>query len=305
VSRYLVFRLFRAVLAILAIVTIVFFVARLTGDPATVALGSTASGADIQAYRHLMGWDQPLPVQYLTFLGNLARGEFGSSFYFRVPALELVLERVPATLELAVAGMAFACLIGVGLGLAAAACQGSLLDRGLMSLAVIGRSLPIFWLALLLVMAFAVNMRLLPVSGRDGWSSLVLPALSLGLVSAAEIARLARSAMVEVLSQDFVRTARAKGLPRHVVLGRHALRNALNPILTVVSLQFASLLGGAVVTETIFAWPGLGRLTVNAIASRDFPVIQASVFLLAVWFAVTNLIVDLLYPVLDPRIRRA
>ncbi|MFN8523922.1 MAG: ABC transporter permease [Chloroflexota bacterium] len=300
---YALYRLGRTALAIFAIVTVVFFVARVTGDPAAVSLGSSASGADIEAYRRLMGWDQPLAVQYGQFLVNLTRGDFGASFYYRVPALGLVLERMPATMLLATAGLVFATVLGVGLGVVAAAWRGSWLDRVAMSVAVVGRSIPIFWLALLLVLALAVNARLFPVSGRDQWGSLVLPALSLGLVSAAEIARLTRSAVIEVLGDDFIRTARAKGLPGTTVMTRHALRNALNPVLTIVALQLASLLGGAVVTETIFAWPGVGRLAVAAIISRDFPVVQASVFLMAVMFAVTNLVVDLLYPLVDPRIR--
>jgi peptide/nickel transport system permease protein len=302
-TRYVLARLGRALLAVVAIVTVVFFVARLTGDPSASVLGGQASREEVEAYRALMGWDRPLWAQYLQFAHAVLRGDFGASFYFRVPAMELVLERLPATLELTLAAMTVAVLLGVSLGVAAAAARGSLLDRALMSVATLGRSLPIFWLALLLVLLFAVQLRWLPVSGRDGWASLVLPALSLGAVSAAEIARLARSAVVEVLANDYVRTARAKGLPGRLVVLRHGLRNALNPILTSVSLQFASLLGGAVVTETIFAWPGLGRLTVTAIQTRDFPVVQAAVFLFALGFALTNLIVDLLYPVVDPRIR--
>ena len=303
-TRYVFVRLVRTTLAVFAVTTIVFFVARLTGDPSAVILGGQASEDDVQAYRRLMGWDRPLWAQYLQFLGTASRLDFGDSFYFRVPAMELVLERLPATIELTVAAVLLAVLIGVSLGMVAAALRGSVLDRLLMSLATIGRSLPIFWLALLLILFFAVELRWLPVSGRDGWSSLVLPALSLALVSAAEIARLTRSAMVEVLSNDYIRTATAKGLPQWIVVARHALGNAMNPVLTIVSLQFASLLGGAVVTETIFAWPGLGRLTVTAIQTRDFPVVQAAVFLFAVGFALTNLIVDLLYPIFDPRIRQ-
>jgi len=303
-TRYVFVRLVRTTLAVFAVTTIVFFVARLTGDPSAVILGGQASEDDVQAYRRLMGWDRPLWAQYLQFLGTASRLDFGDSLYFRVPAMELVLERLPATIELTVAAVLLALLIGVSLGMVAAALRGSVLDRLLMSLATIGRSLPIFWLALLLILFFAVELRWLPVSGRDGWSSLVLPALSLALVSAAEIARLTRSAMVEVLSNDYIRTATAKGLPQWIVVARHALGNAMNPVLTIVSLQFASLLGGAVVTETIFAWPGLGRLTVTAIQTRDFPVVQAAVFLFAVGFALTNLIVDLLYPIFDPRIRQ-
>lgn len=303
--RYLVVRTVRTLLAVFAVTTVVFFVARLTGDPSTVMLGTQASNEEIQAYRHLMGWDRPLWAQYLQFVGTALRLDFGDSFYFRVPAMGLVLERLPATVELTLAAVTFAVAIGVSLGVLAAVYRGSILDRALMSVATLGRSLPIFWLALLFILFFSVELRWLPVSGRDGWSSLVLPALSLGAVSAAEIARLTRSATVEVLANDYILTARAKGLPGRLVVPRHALRNALNPIVTIVSLQFASLLGGAVVTETIFAWPGLGRLTVQAIQTRDFPVVQAAVFLFAAGFALTNLLVDLLYPVFDPRIRQA
>lgn len=303
-TRYILVRLIRTAFAIVALTTIVFFVARLTGDPATISLGGQASEADIQAYRHQMGWDRPVWAQYLQFAGAALRGNFGDSFYFRVPAMELVLERLPATLKLTVVAVGIAVALGVGLGMLAAAFQGSILDRLLMSVATVGRALPIFWLALLLILFFAVRLRWLPVSGNDGWSSLVLPALSLGVVSAAEIARLTRSATIDVLANDYMLTARAKGLPTRLVLMRHALRNALNPVVTIVSLQFASLLGGAVVTETIFAWPGLGRLIVTAIQTRDFPVVQAATFLFAVGFALTNLVVDVLYPVFDPRIRQ-
>jgi ABC-type dipeptide/oligopeptide/nickel transport system permease component len=303
--RYMVLRLARTGLVVVAITTIVFFVSRLTGDPANVMLGSQATEADIQTYRHLMGWDQPLPLQYLRFLTTAWRGDFGQSFYYRTPAFDLVLERLPATLALAMAAMAFAAGLGVLLGVLAAVHRGTLLDRLVMSLAILGRSLPVFWVAILLIFFLAAQVRLFPVSGADSPLGLVLPALSLGVVQAAEVARLTRSAMVEVLAREYMRTGRAKGLAGWVLLRRHALRNALNPILTILSLQFGGLLGGAVVTETIFAWPGLGRLTVSAILVRDFPVVQAAVFLFALGFALINLAVDLLYPVVDPRIRTA
>jgi peptide/nickel transport system permease protein len=304
VLGYVIFRILRAAVVVAGILVVVFFVSRLTGDPATMIFGLNATEDQIQAYRTRMGWDRPLHAQFGQFAWSAVRGDFGDSFFYTRNALRLVASRLPATLELAGAAIAFAVTLGLTAGVVAATFRGRLWDSATMSAAILGRSVPVFWLALLLIQVFAVLLGILPVSGRDVPASLVLPAVSLGLVNAAEIARLTRSSMVEVLAQDYVRTGHAKGLTAWRVVGLHALRNALVPVITIVGLQLGSLLGGAVITETIFAWPGLGQLTVQAILRRDFPVLQASVFLVALGFVAINLLLDLLYPLLDPRIAR-
>jgi peptide/nickel transport system permease protein len=251
-----------------------------------------------------MGWDRPLGVQFTQFAWAAVRGDFGDSFFYTRSAMGLVASRFPVTLALAATALLVAVTIGLTAGVLAAALRGTLWDSLTMSAAIMGRSVPVFWLALLLIEVFAVALGILPVSGSDAPGALVLPAASLGLVNAAEIARLTRSSMVNVLGQDYIRTGHAKGLAAWRVVGVHGLQNALVPVITIIGLQLGSLLGGAVITETIFAWPGLGQLTVQAILRRDFPVLQASVFLVALGFVAINLTLDLLYPFLDPRIVR-
>ena len=299
---YVAVRLFRAALVVAGILAVVFFVARLTGDPATMIFGLNVTDEQIQAYRTRMGWDRPLAAQFGQFAWSALRGDFGDSFFFSRSAMGLVLSRLPLTLELAAASILVATAIGLSAGLLAAAFRGSTWDSVIMSAAILGRSVPVFWLALLLIEVFAVLLGVLPVGGKDAPGALVLPAASLGLVNAAEIARLTRSSMVQVLAQDYVRTGHAKGLSPARVVVMHGLRNALVPVATIIGLQLGSLLGGAVITETIFAWPGLGQLTVQAILRRDFPVLQAAVVLVALGFVAINLLLDVLYPVLDPRI---
>jgi peptide/nickel transport system permease protein len=257
----------------------------------------------IESFRHQMGFDRPWVVQYVDFLGKAVRGDFGVSLRQQQPTITLVAERIPATLELAAAAMAIAVCIGLPVGIAAATHRGTLLDNLLMLVGLLGQSVPVFWLGLLLIMVFAVELGWLPVAGTGGIDHLVLPAVTLGLFSTAYIARMTRSSMLEVLGRDYVRTARAKGLKHRVVIRAHALRNALIPLITVIGLQCGALLGGAVITESIFAWPGVGRLTIQAIQSKDLPLVQACVLLLAVIFVFANLVVDLLYAYLDPRIR--
>jgi peptide/nickel transport system permease protein len=303
VVRHVAGRVARGLLIILGVTTMVFFASRLTGDPATLTLGANVSDQQIDHYRKIMGWDRPLGWQYVRYVESALRGDFGTSFYYEEDALRLVLERLPATVELTVAALFLAVSIGVVTGVGAAVRRDTPLDSAIMSIAVTGRAVPVFWLALLLMYLFAVRLHVLPVAGREaGIASLVLPALSLGAVQAAEIARLTRSSMVDILTQDYIRTARSKGLPPRVFLARHALRNALVPVVTIVGLQLGNLLGGAVVTETIFSWPGVGQLAVDSILRRDFPVVQVSVLLLAVGFVVISVLLDAVYPLLDPRI---
>ena len=233
------------------------------------------------------------------------RGDFGTSLRQQQPTFTLIGQRLPATLQLASSAMAIALLLGLPLGVLAAIRRGSVWDNALMLFGLLGQSMPVFWLGLLLIMIFAVGLGWFPVAGADTPRHLILPAITLGLFSTAYIARMARSSMLEVLGRDFVRTARAKGLPSRNVVIRHALRNALIPLVTVIGLQFGALLGGAVITETIFAWPGVGRLTIQAIQTKDLPLVQACVVLLASIFVLVNLAVDLLYTYLDPRIRLA
>lgn len=302
-GRHIAGRVVRGLLIVLGVTTIVFFASRLTGDPATLTLGANVSDQQIDSYRKLMGWDRPLGWQYLRYMRSALQGDFGVSFYYEQDAVQLVFERLPATLELTAAALGFAIALGLLAGIASAVRRGTPLDAVFMSVAVMGRAVPVFWLALLLMYLFAVRLHLLPVAGREaGVASLILPALSLGSVQAAEIARLTRSSMVEIMTQDYIRTARSKGLPSRILIMRHALRNALVPVVTIIGLQLGNLLGGAVVTETIFSWPGVGQLAVASILRRDFPVVQVSVLLLAVGFVVISVVLDVLYPILDPRI---
>ncbi len=300
---YLVRRLIQSLYVVLGLSLLVFLILHLTGDPALVILPPYATRQEIAAFREKMGFNDPIYVQYLRFLGKAARGDFGSSFIQGQPALALVLERMPATVELSVAAMVFSVMLAVPAGILAALQKDRLLDYLSMVLALLGQSMPAFWLGLMLLMFFAVGLDLLPVSGRGTPAHLILPAITLGSFVAARIARLTRSEMLEVLGQEFIRTARAKGLRELAVVGKHAFKNSVVPVLTIVALELGTILGGAVITETIFSWPGVGRLMVDSISDRDFPVVQAGVFLIAVIFVVINLIVDILYAYLDPRIR--
>jgi peptide/nickel transport system permease protein len=300
---YLLRRLLQTVYVVLGLSVLVFIILHLTGDPALVILPPYASPAEIDAFRHRMGFDDPLWRQYVRFLGHVLHGDFGTSFIQNQPALRLVLERMPATIELSLAAMGFSVLLAVPAGILAAVRKDKLVDLASMVLALLGQSIPAFWLGLMLIMVFSVWLDLLPVSGRGSLAHLVLPAITLGSFTAARIARLTRSEMLEVLGQDFVKTARAKGLGELPVIAKHAFKNSVIPVLTIVALELGTVLGGAVITETIFSWPGVGRLMVDAISDRDFPVVQAGVFVIAVIFVGINLVVDVIYAWLDPRIR--
>ena len=273
------------------------------GDPVRMLASPTAKQEDLERIRERMGLNDPLLVQYTRWLGNALTGDFGESMRSGAPISELLPPRLWNTVRLTLASMALAIALGLAGGLIAALRPGSLLDTVTMAVSVAGLSIPPFWLGLMLILFFSVRLDLLPAGGGDSWRHVILPALSLGLASAALIARMVRSSLLEVLRADYVRTARARGLRDRAVVARHALPNALIPTITVIGLQFGTLLAGAVVTEVVFSWPGMGTLLVSAISNRDFPVVQASLLAVSISFLLVNLLTDLLYTVADPRIR--
>jgi len=302
VFRYVAKRILFAALTILGVVTIVFILQRTTGDPIATLLPPDVPLEEQAKLRSALGLDQPIHVQYGKFLAGLARGDLGYSYRQGAPALGLVLERVPSTFRLAFAGMLVAIAIGIPAGVLAAVYRGTAGDRIVMSLALVGQAMPVYWTGILLILLFSVRLRWLPAISDGGLVSMIMPALAVGGYSAARIARMTRSSMLEVLRMDYVRTARSKGLRNNVVIVEHALRNALIPIVTVLGMEFGSLMGGSVIVESVFAWPGVGRLAVNAIMGRDYPVVQAVVVVVSAIFVLINLGVDLTYGLLDPRI---
>ncbi len=305
-AQYIIRRLLQAVLVVFGVVTVVFIILNLTGDPVRLMLGEQASEEDITAVRRQLGLDRPLHEQYFKYLGNVVRGDFGGSIRQRgLPAMDLVLERYPATLRLALTALAFSVLLATIFGIISAVKRYSVLDNVVMFLALFGQSVPNFWLGIMLILIFAVNLGWLPSQGfGDGDPRyLILPMLALAATPLARLTRLVRSGMLEILGQDYIRTARAKGLREGMVVVRHALKNAAIPLVTIIGLDMGALLGGAVVTETIFAWPGVGLLVIESINGRDFPVVQAAVFVIATSFVLINLLVDLIYTWLDPRVR--
>jgi peptide/nickel transport system permease protein len=305
VRGYVVGRVLQAVVALLGVTCVAFLLVSLSGDPAFILLTPEAGEEQRAAFRKLYGLDQPLPVQYARYVSHVARGDFGRSFAFNRPAIQVVLERLPATLLLTATAVALGMVVGMPAGVAAAVKASGPLDRLVMALVLLGQSVPTFWLGLLMIRIFAVNLRWVPVSGHGTVLHLVMPAVALGLYLAALLARLTRSEMLEALAQDYVRTARAKGLSERSMTVAHALKNALLPIVTLIGLQLGALLGGAVVTETVFAWPGIGSLVLDAILRKDYPVVLAAVELVAAGFIVINMALDLLYGYLDPRLRTA
>ena len=287
----------------LGVSVVVFALVHLSGDPVLLMVSPDAPADVVTATRQALGFDRPLYEQLARYLSHAAQGDLGISLRMNRPVTTLILERLPATMELTLAALVIAVLVAIPAGIVSAVTRGSIVDRLAMTGAVAGQAVPIFWLALLLIALFGVRLRWLPVYGSGSLAHLVLPAVSLSTIIMGRLARLVRSSMLEVLGQDYVRTARAKGLGESRVLAVHALKNAAIPIVTLLGLQFAQLLGGAVVTETIFAWPGIGRLVVEAIFNRDFPVVQGVVLVVSLIFVAVNVLVDLSYAVLDPRIR--
>ena len=300
---YLTRRLLQSLLVLFGVSFVVFFILHLTGDPALVLLPPDASAEDVQRFREAMGFNDPFFVQYARFLSGALRGDFGQSVRHGEPAFDLVVERMPATFELAGAALGVALALAIPAGIVSAVRRNTLLDYVSTIVALLGQSMPTFWLGIMLILICSVQFNLLPSSGRGGLEHLILPAVTLGLFTTARITRLTRSGMLEVLNQDYIRTARAKGVGGPPVIWKHALKNAAIPIVTIVGIELGTLLGGSVITETIFAWPGVGRLSVQAIYNRDYRVVQAAVFLLSTTFVLVNLVVDMLYTYLDPRIR--
>ncbi len=305
-AAYLIRRLALAIFVVWGVVTMVFVVMRLVpGDPANAFLGVDATQEEVQQLRERLGLDRSIPEQYVIFLRQAAGGDLGSSTYSGQPALEMIIERLPATIRLASAALALALVTAFVLGVTAALRANSALDQLISVVTVMGQSLPDFWIGLMLILVFSGILRLLPTFGSDTLAHLILPAVTLALPLMGATTRLVRSGMLEILGQDYIRTARAKGLKPSVVVRRHALKNMLIPVVTVFGLRLGYLLGGSVIVETVFSWPGVGNTIIFAISSRDYAVVQAATLVVAISFVAINLVIDLIYVVLDPRIRFA
>ncbi|MGH7334164.1 MAG: ABC transporter permease [Candidatus Rokuibacteriota bacterium] len=302
-AAYLAGRLAQSGIVLVGVSAVVFFSLFLTGDPTPLMLPPDASRQEIDRFREAMGFDDPLLIQYGRYLWNAVRGNLGTSLRFQEPVVRLILDRLPATALLAVTALAWSTLAGVVAGIAGAWRRDTWLDLGVRLLTLGGQAVPGFWLGLLLILVFSLHLRWLPTSGYGTWDRLILPAATLGAYYMSAVTRLVRASLVDVLAQEYIRTSRSKGLSEWTVVAKHGLRNALIPALTVQSLHLGALLGGALITEIIFAWPGVGRLAVQAIYNRDFPLVQAVVLFAALVFVTLNTLVDLLYVVLDPRIR--
>jgi len=300
--QFILKRIWHTGFVVIGISVISFFFIHLSGDPVMLMLPGDATDQEIEELRVQLGFNDPLHVQYLRFAAKAIKGDFGDSLYYNIPVFELITERLPASMELACAAMLFALVFAVPIGILSAVKRGSFLDMSSMFGALVGLSMPHFWLGIMLMLLFSVHLGWLPTSGRGTMAHLIMPAVSLGLGLMAMFARLTRSVMLEVLSLDYIRTARAKGLKEQVVIAKHALKNALIPLVTVAGMQFGFLIGGTVIIETVFAWPGLGRLVVQAIFSRDYPLVQGIVFIFSIIFVGMNLFVDILYVYLDPQI---
>jgi len=301
--RFLLLRVAQSLLTILLVLFVVFGVARVAGDPVTLLVDFDSSQEDIDKLKSELGLNDPLPVQFVDFTLDAMRGDFGISFRTSRPAMQEVLERVPASLKLAGLSLAFALAISIPLGVVAAITRGSAFDALARFFALVGQAAPNFWVGLILIFFFSVRLGWLPTGGRGGLDHMILPAITLGTAGAASIARLTRSALLDVLSADYVTMARAKGLPRRTVILKHALRNAMIPVVTILGLRIGSLISGSVIVETIFAWPGVGRLIIQAINVSDFPVVQAAILLTATAVVFANLLTDIAYMLIDPRIR--
>ena len=303
-GAYIRRRLIQSVVVVWGVSVLVFFLLRLApGDPVSLLLVESASPEQIADAKAKWGLDKPIPVQYAVFLGRALQGDLGDSLFFQEPAIEVLMERMPATLQLSAAALLFSLSVAIPIGLLSALKRDTFWDYLGTGLAMLGQAIPPYWLGIMLILVFSVALGWFPTSGRGTLSHLVLPAITLGSVLMALVARLVRSGMLDVMNEDYVRTARAKGLRERAVIIRHALRNILIPLVTVVGLQLGALFGGAVITESIFAWPGVGRLALQSINARDYPMVQAAVLVISVVYVFLNLAVDLLYVYLDPRIR--
>lgn len=303
-SAYVIKRVLYALFVLWGALSIIFIAIRIVpGDPAALMLGPTATTEDIEALQDKLGLNDSMLQQYVTFLGDVARFDFGDSLWLNRPVTKSVSERIGATAKLAFAAMGLALVVSFPLGILAALRPRSLLDRAVSILSLVGQSVPSFWLGIMLILVFARQLRWLPSSGAQTWEHMILPSITLAMPLIGILTRLVRSGLMDVLYEDYIRTARAKGLSNRVVLQRHATRNMLIPVVTVIGLQMGNLLGGAVITETVFAWPGIGRLLVDAIFHRDYPLVQASILFITASFILINLVVDLSYVYIDPRIK--
>ncbi len=301
--RYLTRQLVQLVVVILGISLLAFTILHVLGDPVLLLLPQNAGKEEFERYRHLLGLDQPLYVQYWKFLSRAVLGDFGKSWYADTPAFRLVVERMPPTIYLTFAGLLVALLIALPLGILAALRRHSWVDSLCTAVAVAGQATPLFWLGIMLIIVFAVRLKVLPASGYGTWQHFLLPSFCLGAALAPITMRLVRSGVIEVMNMEFIKTARAKGVAEPMVVVKHAFRNACIPVITVLGLQFGQLLGGAIITETVFAWPGVATLTVESIRNQDFPVVQCAVVMLALVIVVVNLLVDVAVAMIDPRIR--
>lgn len=301
---FLARRLLGLISVLLGVITIVFLIIHLVpGDPARIMLGESALPSDVEALRESLGLNRPLIVQYFDFFAKLFQGDLGRSFNTGQPVLNAIIERFPATLILTAASMFFAVIIAVPIGIITAAKRNTVVDNLGMIFSLIGVSMPAFWLGPILILIFSVKLGILPVSGSGSIKHLVLPSFSLGFALAAIISRMTRASMIEVLNQDYIRTARAVGVSEKIILLKHALRNAIIPVVTIVGLQFGALLGGVIIIEIIFSWPGIGQLLIPAIMRRDYPLVQGCILFIAVVYIFANLIVDIIYAYIDPRIK--
>ncbi|MEJ2556183.1 MAG: ABC transporter permease [Anaerolineae bacterium] len=301
--RYFLVRLVQSVVLLFGVLLLVFAMVRVTGDPARLMMPREASPEQIEAFREVMGFNRPIIVQFMDFMTGAVVGDFGKSLHFKIPALSLVLERLPATVELASVGLLMALVVAIPLGLIGGFNPGSFIDSLGRGLALFGQSIPNFWLALIMILLFAVRLGWFPSFGRDDWKSVIMPAFVLGLPTMGQLVRLTRSAVLEVRSEDFIRTAHSKGLEPRVIYTKHVLRNVAIPLVSVIGVQFGYMLGGSIYIETIFAWPGMGQLIEQAIGWRDFYLVQAIAFFTSLVVLAINLLTDVAYAVIDPRIR--
>lgn len=302
-TRTLITKAANTLVVLFGVSVIVFMLMYLSGDPVSLLLPMDTAPEIVAEMRENLGFNDPLHIQYLRFLSGAVRGDFGDSLHHNQSALGLILERMPATLELTFASILVALAIAIPLGIITAVYSNTIIDYIGSVIALIGQSMPVFWLGLMLLYVMGVKFKVLPITGRGSWQNLVLPSITVGAYTAATIARMLRSKMIEVMQQDYIKTARAKGVKKIYVVTKHALKNALLPVITILAMQFGTLLGGAVITETIFAWPGVGRFMLQAIQNRDIAIVQAGVFVLAVCIVLINIFTDVLYTLLDPRIR--
>jgi ABC-type dipeptide/oligopeptide/nickel transport system permease component len=302
-TTYLVTRAAQSLLAMCCVLALVFFMVRLTGDPSVVMLPQDASKEDVAQFRRAMGFDRPLAVQFGDFVRRAVVGDFGKSLQYRTSAWALIMERLPATLELAATAITFAIVVAVPLGILAATRPSSIWDALAQGVALLGQALPAYWVGLILIIVLSVQLNLLPVAGRSGWSSLVMPTITLAMGTLGRLTQLARGVMLETLGQDYIRTARAKGLAPRAVQYRHALKNAAIPLITLIGVNFGYMLGGAVLIESVFSYPGIGRLAAQAIFQRDFPLVQAVAFFASLVVIVVNLATDLVYGLVNPQVR--